>query len=157
VLQSHYSIKGAAAVTGIGVDNCFVIETDAAGRMIPEALEAKIIETKRDGLHPFFVCATAGTTVYGAFDPLPLIADICDRHELWMHVDVSVRVYACAHTHVQAAWGGGLLLSTRHRHLHTGIERAHSVTWNPHKLMGASLQCSACFVRREVGLALGWP
>jgi len=96
VLQAHYSIKGAAAVTGIGVDNCFVIETDAAGRMIPEALEAKIIESKRDGLHPFFVGATAGTTVYGAFDPLPLIADICERHELWMHVDVSVRAHARA-------------------------------------------------------------
>ncbi len=97
-------MRGAAAVTGIGIDNCFLIETDTAGRMIPEALEAKIIEAKREGLHPFFVGATSGTTVYGAFDPLPLIADICDRHELWMHVDVSV--FKCARTHICAGGMG---------------------------------------------------
>lgn len=56
--------------------------------MIPEALEEKIVQCKREGLHPFFVSATAGTTVYGAFDPLPKIADICERHKIWFHVDV---------------------------------------------------------------------
>jgi len=132
---SHYSIKSAAAVCGIGTDNCFTIPTDKFGRMIPEALEQKIIECKRDGFHPFFVSATAGTTVYGAFDPLPKIADICERHKIWFHVD--------------AAWGGGLLLSPEYRYKLAGIERANSVTWNPHKLMGALLQCSICFVRHE--------
>src|SRR3569832_894582 len=102
-------------------------------------------------MFPFFVCATAGTTVYGAFDPLPQIADICERHGLWMHVDVRY-ISACIifTSTMQAAWGGGLLMSPKHRHLHTGIERADSVTWNPHKLMGALLQCSACFIRHEV-------
>uniref|UniRef100_A0A914DZI1 Glutamate decarboxylase n=1 Tax=Acrobeloides nanus TaxID=290746 RepID=A0A914DZI1_9BILA len=133
--DSHYSIKGAAAVCGIGADNCFAIRSDAIGRMIPEALEQEIIRCKKDGLHPFFVCATAGNTVYGAFDPLPQIADICVRHGLWFHVD--------------AAWGGGLLLSPEYRHKLAGVERANSVTWNPHKLMGALLQCSACFIRQE--------
>ncbi|VDK70644.1 unnamed protein product [Litomosoides sigmodontis] len=133
--DSHYSIKGAAAVMGIGTDNCFNIPTDPAGRMIPEALEQRIIQCKKYGMEPFFVCATAGTTVYGAWDPIPQIADICDRHKLWLHVD--------------AAWGGGLLLSQEHRHKLCGIERANSVTWNPHKLMGALLQCSACFIKQE--------
>ncbi|VDN51863.1 unnamed protein product [Dracunculus medinensis] len=133
--DSHYSIKSAAAVMGIGADNCFNIQTDQAGRMIPEALEEKIIQCKQEGLMPFFVCATAGTTVYGAWDPLHSIADICQRHKLWFHVD--------------AAWGGGLLLSPEHRHRLSGIERAKSVTWNPHKLMGALLQCSACFIKQD--------
>ncbi|KAI6235473.1 Glutamate decarboxylase 1 [Aphelenchoides besseyi] len=133
--SSHYSIKGSAATLGIGADNCFCIESDKIGRMIPEALEKKIIECKREGLVPFFVVATAGTTVYGAFDPLPQIADICDRHKLWFHVD--------------AAWGGGLLLSPEHRHKLNGIERASSVVWNPHKLMGCLLQCSVCFIKQE--------
>ncbi|KAI1729293.1 pyridoxal-dependent decarboxylase conserved domain-containing protein [Ditylenchus destructor] len=131
----HYSIKGAAAVLGIGTDNCFSIPTDYDGRMIPEALEQKILKCKSEGLYPFFVCATAGTTVYGSWDPLPQIADVCARHKVWMHVD--------------AAWGGGLLLSPEHRHKLAGIERAQSVTWNPHKLMGALLQCSAIFIRYE--------
>uniref|UniRef100_A0A915EBV0 Uncharacterized protein n=1 Tax=Ditylenchus dipsaci TaxID=166011 RepID=A0A915EBV0_9BILA len=133
--DSHYSIKSAAAALGIGTDNCFIIATDKIGRMIPEALEQKIIKCKSEGLYPFFVCATAGTTVYGAWDPLPQISEICQRHKVWMHVD--------------AAWGGGLLLSPEHRHKLVGIERAQSVTWNPHKLMGALLQCSACFIRHE--------
>lgn len=57
--------------------------------MIPEALEKKVIEVKKDGQYPFFVAATAGTTVYGAFDPIHQIADICERHKIWFHVDVS--------------------------------------------------------------------
>uniref|UniRef100_A0AC35F161 Glutamate decarboxylase n=1 Tax=Panagrolaimus sp. PS1159 TaxID=55785 RepID=A0AC35F161_9BILA len=133
--DSHYSIKSAAAVCGIGTDHCFNIPTDNIGRMIPEALEEKIVQCKREGLHPFFVSATAGTTVYGAFDPLPKIADICERHKIWFHVD--------------AAWGGGLLLSPEYRHKLAGLERANSVTWNPHKLLGALLQCSACFIRHD--------
>uniref|UniRef100_A0A914UT29 Glutamate decarboxylase n=1 Tax=Plectus sambesii TaxID=2011161 RepID=A0A914UT29_9BILA len=134
-VDSHYSIKSASAVLGIGADNCFNIPTDRVGKMIPEALEAKIVECKRDGLHPFFVCATAGTTVYGAWDPIPQIADICEKHNIWLHVD--------------AAWGGGLLLSPEHRYRLNGIERANSVTWNPHKLMGALLQCSATLIRQD--------
>ncbi|KAL3087962.1 hypothetical protein niasHT_022036 [Heterodera trifolii] len=133
--DSHYSIKSAAAVLGIGADNCFNIPVDSQAKMNPEALEECIIKCKDEGLHPFFVCATEGTTVYGAWDPIPQISDICTRHKLWLHVD--------------AAWGGGLLLSPEHRHKLAGIEKADSVTWNPHKLMGAPLQCSACFVRRE--------
>lgn len=103
--------------------------------MIPEALEKKILECKQEDLVPFFVVATAGTTVYGAWDPLNQIADICERHKIWFHVD--------------AAWGGGLLLSPEHRHNLKGIERAKSVIWNPHKLMGCLLQCSACFIKQD--------
>ncbi|CAJ0942109.1 unnamed protein product, partial [Mesorhabditis belari] len=131
----HYSIKSAASVTGIGSDHCFYIKTDSGGRMIPEALEQQIIRCKNEGMQPFFVCATAGTTVYGAWDPIEKIADICERYRIWLHVD--------------AAWGGGLLLSPEHRYKLSGIERAQSVTWNPHKLMGAILQCSACLFRQD--------
>ncbi|VDN21424.1 unnamed protein product [Cylicostephanus goldi] len=133
--SSHYSIKSAAAVCGIGTDLCFAISNDNAGRLIPEELEQKIIECKKEGLVPFFVCCTAGTTVYGAMDPIDKVADICERHKLWLHVD--------------AAWGGGLLLSPEHRYKLSGIERANSVTWNPHKLMGALLQCSACLFKQD--------
>lgn len=55
------------------------------------------------------VCATAGTTVIGAFDPLGQIADLCEKFGLWFHVD--------------AAWGGGALVSKRHRGLLNGVER----------------------------------
>ncbi len=61
------------------------------------------------GYYPYFVNATAGTTVAGAFDPLDAIADVCEKHGLWMHVD--------------ACWGGGALLSKKHRQLLKGVER----------------------------------
>ncbi|XP_026142099.1 glutamate decarboxylase 1 [Carassius auratus] len=133
--HSHYSIKKSAAVLGIGSENVIVVRCDERGKMISSELNSSIETAKSKGLVPFYVNATAGTTVYGAFDPLNEIADICEHHGLWMHVD--------------AAWGGGLLLSNKHCVKLQGIERAHSVTWNPHKMMGVPLQCSTILVKRK--------
>uniref|UniRef100_A0A8C1K5Y3 Glutamate decarboxylase 1b n=1 Tax=Cyprinus carpio TaxID=7962 RepID=A0A8C1K5Y3_CYPCA len=138
--HSHYSIKKAGAVLGFGKENVILLKTDERGRVIPADLEAKIIDAKQKGYVPLFVNATAGTTVYGAFDPINDIADICEKYNLWLHVD--------------GAWGGGLLMSRKHRHKLSGIERANSVTWNPHKMMGVPLQCSAILVR-EKGILQG--
>ncbi|GFW27370.1 glutamate decarboxylase [Trichonephila clavipes] len=103
--------------------------------MIPEELEKCILADKAKGYKPFFVCCTAGTTVFGAFDPIEPCADICKKYGLWLHVD--------------AAWGGGVLLSRKHRTKMNGVERADSVTWNPHKLMGSPLQCSTVHFRED--------
>uniref|UniRef100_A0A4X1TR41 Glutamate decarboxylase 1 n=1 Tax=Sus scrofa TaxID=9823 RepID=A0A4X1TR41_PIG len=133
--QGHYSVKKAAAILGIGTDNVIEVKCDERGKMIPAELEKNVLQAKRKGQTPFCVTATAGSTVFGAFDPLHNIADICEMHKLWMHVD--------------AAWGGGLLLSRDHSYKLSGIERANSVTWNPHKLMGVPLQCSAILIREK--------
>uniref|UniRef100_A0AAR2K8C6 Glutamate decarboxylase 1 n=1 Tax=Pygocentrus nattereri TaxID=42514 RepID=A0AAR2K8C6_PYGNA len=138
--HSHYSITKAGAALGFGKENVILLSTDERGRVIPADLEAKIIDAKQKGYVPLFVNATAGTTVYGAFDPINDIADICEKYNLWLHVD--------------GAWGGGLLMSRRHRHKLSGVERANSVTWNPHKMMGVPLQCSAILVR-EKGILQG--
>ena len=58
--------------------------------MIPEELEKLIVRHKSEGHLPFFVNCTTGTTVYGAFDPINPIADICERHHIWLHIDVSL-------------------------------------------------------------------
>uniref|UniRef100_A0A8C2KL67 Glutamate decarboxylase 1 n=1 Tax=Cyprinus carpio TaxID=7962 RepID=A0A8C2KL67_CYPCA len=138
--HSHYSIKKASAVLGFGTENLILLKTDERGRVIPADLEAKVIDAKQKGFVPMFVNATAGSTVYGAFDPINEIADICEKYNIWLHVD--------------GAWGGGLLMSRKHRHKLNGVERANSVTWNPHKMMGVPLQCSAILVR-EKGLLQG--
>uniref|UniRef100_A0A8C1TGL8 Glutamate decarboxylase 1 n=1 Tax=Cyprinus carpio TaxID=7962 RepID=A0A8C1TGL8_CYPCA len=138
--HSHYSIKKASAVLGFGTENLILLRTDERGRVIPADLENKVIDAKQKGFVPMFVNATAGSTVYGAFDPISEIADICEKYSMWLHVD--------------GAWGGGLLMSRKHRHKLNGIERANSVTWNPHKMMGVPLQCSAILVR-EKGLLQG--
>ncbi|XP_063003915.1 LOW QUALITY PROTEIN: cysteine sulfinic acid decarboxylase-like [Melospiza melodia melodia] len=136
--ESHYSILKGAALLGIGTDNVHLVRTDERGKMIPEELEKEIQRVKAEGSEPLLVCATSGTTVLGAFDPLDAIADVCARHGLWLHVD--------------AAWGGSALLSPRLRHLLAGIHRADSVTWNPHKLLMVGLQCSAFLLRDSSGL-----
>jgi glutamate decarboxylase len=64
--------------------------------MIPSELERLILERKAKGHIPFFVNATAGTTVLGAFDPIDPIADICQKYKLWLHVDVSIKQFLTA-------------------------------------------------------------
>lgn len=133
--QSHYSYLKSARLMGIGSDNLIAVESDAHGRMRPDALEESIERARRDGGMPFFVGSTAGTTVLGAYDPLDKISEVCARQGgLWHHVD--------------ACWGGGAMLSSRYRHVVRGIETTDSVAWNPHKMSGAPLQCSVFLTRR---------
>lgn len=88
--QCHYSIKSCSSVCGLGTENCVSVPSDEFGHMIPSELERLILERKARGQIPFFVNATAGTTVLGAFDPLDEIADICQKYNCWFHVDVSI-------------------------------------------------------------------
>ena len=133
--QCHYSMMKSCSFLGMGSDNCIGVKCDEHGKLIPSELEKAIEQAKSDGLAPIAVLATAGTTVIGAFDPIEEMAEIAERHNLWFHVD--------------SAWGGGALLSKKWRYLLKGIERADSVTWNPHKLMGATQQCSAFLTKHE--------
>lgn len=103
--------------------------------MIPSELERLINKSIADGEQPLMVSLTGGTTVLGAFDPIEPCVDICKKHDIWVHVD--------------AAWGGGALVSKKYRHLFKGVELADSVTWNPHKLMGVMAQCSTFLTRHE--------
>ncbi|CAH1241293.1 GAD1 [Branchiostoma lanceolatum] len=134
--QSHYSIKKAASVLGIGTNNVVLINCDERGKMITSDLEAHVLRVKAEGAVPFFVNCTSGTTVLGAYDPLEEVADVCEKHGLWMHVD--------------AAWGGGVMMSPKYRASRMrGVERSDSITWNPHKMMGAGQQCSALLLKHE--------
>ncbi|XP_046581077.1 glutamate decarboxylase 1-like [Haliotis rubra] len=137
--QSHYSLRRAAGLLGIGTNNVISVKCDQRGKMIIEDLEKKINLAKQDGKRPMLVNATCGTTVFGAYDPVEAIADICEKYEMWLHID--------------AAWGGSALLSRKHRHLLQGAHRADSLTWNPHKMMGVPLQCSAILTKHK-GLLL---
>ncbi|XP_048366740.1 acidic amino acid decarboxylase GADL1 [Sphaerodactylus townsendi] len=133
--ECHYSVKKAASFLGkSGIIKCLLHRQ----AMIPEHLEKQHQRALKAGAAPFFVSATSGTTVLGAFDPLDEIADICERHGLWLHVD--------------ASWGGSTLLSRKHRKLLHGVHRANSVAWNPHKMLMAGIQCCALLVKDNSGL-----
>ncbi|XP_041371959.1 glutamate decarboxylase 1-like [Gigantopelta aegis] len=137
--QGHYSIRRAACLLGIGSDNVLYVKCDKRGKMSLDDLKHKIQNAKDHGKIPMLVSITCGTTILAAYDPVEAVADICDEHGIWLHVD--------------AAWGGTVLLSREHRHLLRGIHRADSVTWNPHKMMGVPLQCSAILTKHK-GLLL---
>jgi len=133
--DAHYSILKSANWLGIGTDNVVQVKTDEKGRMIPEALKEEIQKAKDSGKEPLMVNSTAGTTVLGAFDPFEEISKICEEFRIWLHVD--------------ACWGGTLMFSERYKHLLNGINLANSVSWNPHKMLGAPLQCSLLLVKEK--------
>lgn len=136
--EAHYSFEKSANVLGIGSTNVHKIRTDASGRMIPEELSMAIEESFLKGKRPFFVGATAGTTVKGAFDPIEEMAQIAKHHDLWFHVD--------------GALGGPVIFSSRHRDLLEGLNQADSFVLNAHKLMGLPLICSILLIREKGNL-----
>jgi L-2,4-diaminobutyrate decarboxylase len=107
--------------------------------MDPTALAAAADAVQRDGGTVMAVVATAGTTDFGAVDPLPAIADVCEQHGWWLHVD--------------AAYGGGLVTSHRHRHRLDGVSRADSVAVDFHKTFFQPVACSALLVADARSLA----
>ncbi|KAJ1656663.1 Glutamate decarboxylase 2 [Dispira simplex] len=134
--QSHYSLLKAGFTAGIGTDHVISVPCDSSGRMEPQALEENILASRSRGEVPFFVAATAGTTVMGAFDPMEAIADIAKRFNLWFHVDGS--------------WGASVIFSKSHQHLLQGAGKSDSLTINPHKLLGVPLQCSYLLMRDKL-------
>lgn len=96
--------------------------------MIPDKLDKLIIKAKSEGRTPFYVNATAGTTVLGSYDSFTEIAAICKKHNLWMHIDGS--------------WGGSVVFSSQQKHKLQGAELADSLAVNPHKMMGVPVTCS---------------
>lgn len=131
--QGHYSTRKSAALLGIGTQAVIEVETDAGGAMRADALDRSIAEAVANGRIPLAVVATSGTTVTAAFDPLHELADRCESHGMWLHVD--------------GAWGGSALISPAHRHRLDGVERADSLLWNLHKMLGVPQQCSTLLVR----------
>ena len=135
--ECHHSFQKAARMCGIGQQWLRLVPLDGDLRMRPGTLEDWIARDRRDGLLPFLIVGTAGTTNAGTIDPLPALAEIAAREKLWFHVD--------------AAWGGAAALSSRLRHLITGIDRAHSITFDAHKWLSVPMGAGVFITRdREI-------
>jgi aromatic-L-amino-acid decarboxylase len=132
--QAHSSIEKAAIALGIGQRNVRKIAVDAEFRMIPEALEQAVARDIAAGLKPFCAVATVGTTSTTSVDPVPAIADIAEKHGLWLHVD--------------AAYAGPAAILPEFRHILDGAARAHSLVTNPHKWLFTPSDLSAFYTRR---------
>ncbi len=117
--QVHASISKAATIAGFARRNLRLVPTDDRLRMDPDALGSMVRADRAAGLRPFLVVPSAGTTNTGAVDPLDRVADVARDEGLWMHVD--------------GAYGGFFVLTERGRERFRGIDRADSVTLDPHK------------------------
>jgi aromatic-L-amino-acid decarboxylase len=132
--EAHSSIEKAAITLGLGRAGVRRIPTDAEFRMDPRALAAAVEADIAAGVRPFCVVATVGTTSTTSIDPVPEVADLCERHGLWLHVD--------------AAYGGAAAVVPETRGVLAGCERADSLVVNPHKWLFVPVDCSALFLRR---------
>jgi aromatic-L-amino-acid/L-tryptophan decarboxylase len=136
--QSHFSLARSLDLIGLGTRALIQVPTDASRRMRGAALERALRRDRRRGLVPMAVVATAGTTVTGSIDALPEIALVART--------------AGAPLHVDAAYGGALLFSNRHRGLLAGIEHAATVTFDPHKWLFQPFSLGALLARDGAAL-----
>lgn len=126
--HGHYSVEKSAMVSGMGSGAVWPVPVDETGRMRPDLLREMVVRAKAEGKTPFYVNATAGTTVRGSYDPFEEISAICKEHGLWMHID--------------ASFGGPVIFSKKHSWKLKGSHLADSLTVNPHKMMHVPATCS---------------
>ena len=136
--QCHHSVAKAAMLAGIPGQNVVGIATEG-GRLLPDAVRAQIAAERAAGRRPFLLVANAGTTNTGAIDDLPGLAQVAREEDLWLHVD--------------AAYGGFFLLTSRGKKALAGIAEADSVTLDPHKGLFLPYGTGALLVRDGPALA----
>ena len=133
--EIHMSIPKSVALLGIGRNNLQLIGTDAAFRMVPAELEARILQDKAAGRTPLAVVASAGTVNTGAIDPLRQIAEIAQRYDAWFHIDGAY----------------GALAAMVDRVKFDGLELADSISLDPHKWLYQPLDCGCLLYRSPEG------
>ena len=131
--NSHYSIIKNASFIGLGRENVRYIKSDDYGRINIEALKNQVEVDITNGFTPFYINATAGTTVLCAFDSVVDLAPICEEYNIWLHLD--------------GAFGGSVIFSEKYKHLVEGIEFTDSFCFNAHKTLGTPLSTSVLVVK----------
>ena len=133
--ERHVSIDKAVDAVGLGRTALRALPTDAEFRVRLDALEAAIAKDHKHGVRPLCIVGIFGTTNTGAIDPVRELRTIADREGMWLHVD--------------AAYGGGMLLSHAWSMQHQGLELADSITIDPHKWFYAPLDAGAILVKDD--------
>ena len=132
--QAHSSVEKAAMAIGLGRRGIVKIDVNEKFQMDPVALEEAIKNDRSEGWRPFCVSATIGTTSTTSIDPIRRIAEICEKYNLWLHVD--------------AAYAGAAAILPEMRWILDGCERADSFVMNPHKWLFTPIDFSAFYCRR---------
>ena len=131
--QCHFSVEKSLDILGMGRQSLRKIETDERFHIRLDSLVEAMARDRQKGLVPCCIVGLAGATSTGIIDPLPELAEIARENNCWFHAD--------------AAYGGGLAFSDKHKSQLRGIELANSVTFDPHKWMFVPFVCGATLVR----------
>jgi glutamate/tyrosine decarboxylase-like PLP-dependent enzyme len=135
--EAHHSFLKAARLSGLGTEAVREVRVDAGLRMIPEDLRARIREDREEGLAPFLVVATLGSTSAGVIDPVADLAQVADEEGIWLHAD--------------AAWGGAAALAPELKGAIEGIARASSITFDAHKWLAVPMG-AGMYLTRHAGI-----
>jgi aromatic-L-amino-acid decarboxylase len=136
--QAHSSVEKAARIAGLGTEAVSTVAVDGVYAMRADHLERLIADDLDAGRVPCMVVATVGTTSSNAVDPVASIAEVCDRHDVWLHVD--------------AAMCGTAAICPEFRFVNSGLEAADSYCVNPHKWMLVNFDCDALYVADRTAL-----
>jgi L-2,4-diaminobutyrate decarboxylase len=133
--HAHFTVQQSASQLGLGADSVISISANDKFQLSGKDVRDAINKCKEEGLIPFAVVATAGTTDFGSIDLIDDISSITQEEGVWLHVD--------------AAYGGALLFSNKYKCLLKGIEKADSITMDFHKLFYQPISCGAFFVKNK--------
>ncbi|MYL64118.1 aspartate aminotransferase family protein [Bacillus hwajinpoensis] len=133
--DAHFTVQKTAAQLGLGENAVIKVKVDEYHRMSLMHLKKQLIDLKEKDLLPFALVGTCGTTDFGSIDPLVELATTAKQEELWFHVD--------------AAYGGALILSESHNWKLEGIKAADSITVDFHKLFYQPISCGAFLVKNS--------
>lgn len=133
--QNHYSISRAAHIMGLGESSILKVKADENFKMRLDSLEEVFEQAQKDKKKIFAVCISACSTATGAYDDIDAIADFCEKHDLWLHVD--------------GAHGASVALSEKYKYLIKGINRADSVVWDAHKMMAIPSLITAVIYKKR--------
>ena len=133
--NAHFSVQKNMAMMGMGFQSVVTVPVNENAQMDVDALEKTMAHLQAEGKIVACVVATAGTTDAGAIDPLKQIREITNKYGAWMHID--------------AAWGGALILSNNHRDMLDGIELSDSITLDFHKHYFQTISCGAFLLKDE--------
>ncbi|WLR47354.1 aspartate aminotransferase family protein [Halobacillus litoralis] len=138
--EAHFSVKKSVSQLGLGEQAVVPVPVNENHQMDAEEVKRTVEQLEQEGLLPYAVVSTCGTTDFGSIDPLESLADFCEEKGLWLHVD--------------AAYGAGLLLSEEHGDKLAGINRADSVTLDFHKWLYQPISCGMFVVKDRKHLRL---
>ncbi|MFC3882129.1 pyridoxal phosphate-dependent decarboxylase family protein [Bacillus songklensis] len=133
--HAHFTVQKSAAQLGLGTNAVIKVAANDKHQLCADDAKEKIEQLRQQGLLPFMIVATAGTTDFGSIDCLSDIAKLANEEQLWFHVD--------------AAYGGALLFSHQYEHLVRDLCLADSITIDFHKLYYQSISCGAFFVKHK--------